>query len=155
MNLPRIGLIDTENEVGDKWSERYSMIDAMRDKAAISHLVSLFWENLQDVLGSEKAAALHRYYITNECPIPSAIYCDALIHCQLVNFEEMTREEKLDFLLAAAYEIMGVEDIEEYPDEHEEDADLYNAATERLFDQFLNDRYGVDPNPFETGDFEW
>ena len=23
------------------------------------------------------------------------------------------------------------------------------------FDQFLNDRYGVDPNPFETGDFEW
>ena len=23
------------------------------------------------------------------------------------------------------------------------------------FDQFLNDRYGADPNPFETGDFEW
>jgi hypothetical protein len=41
----------------------------------------------------------------------------------------MTREKKLDFLLAAAYEIMGVDDMEEYPDEHEEDAYLYNAAT--------------------------
>lgn len=23
------------------------------------------------------------------------------------------------------------------------------------FDQFLNDKYGVDPNPFENEDFEW
>ena len=179
--------LDTENEIGDKWSERYSMIDAMRDKAAIGHLVSLLWENLQDVLGREKAAALHRYYITNECPIPSAIYCDALVHCQLVNFEKMTRDEKLDYLLAAAYEIMGIDDIEEYPDEHEEDAALYNEAIAQLnagdanrfpvrqgfyeamdeafdpskpmyrndFDQFLNDKYGIDPDPFETGDFNW
>ena len=179
--------LDKETEFGGKWSERYSMIDALRDKAAISHLVSLFWENLQELLGREKAAALHRYYVTNECPIPSAIYCDTLVHCQLVNFEKMTRDEKLDYLLAAAYEIMGIDDIEEYPDEHEEDARLYNEAIAQLnagdanrfpvrqgfyeamdeafdpskpmyrndFDQFLNDKYGTDPNPFETRNFNW
>lgn len=32
----------------------------------------------------------------------------------------------------AAYEIMGVYDIEEYPEEHEEDDALYNKAIERL-----------------------
>jgi hypothetical protein len=99
----------------------------------------------------------------------------------------MTRDEKLEFLLAAAYEIMGVDDIEEYPDDHEEDARLYNEAIAQLnagdanrfpvrqefyeamdesfdpskpmyrndFDQFLNDKYGIDPDPFETGDFNW
>ena len=51
--------LDTENEIGDKWSERYSMIDAMRDRAAISHLVSLFWENLQDVLMLREYADLN------------------------------------------------------------------------------------------------
>ena len=81
----------------------------------------------------------------------------------------------------------GVDDIEEYPDEHEEDVRLYNEAIAQLnagdanrfpvrqefyeamdesfdpskpmyrndFDQFLNDKYGIDPDPFETGDFNW
>ena len=179
--------LDTETEFGGTWGERYSLIDAARDRAAISNLTVLFWDNLQSLFGKETAAALHRYYSSIECPVPSAIYCDALIHCQLVNFEEMTKEEKLDYLLACAYEIMGTEDMEEYPEAHREDQDRYRKAVERLnsgslkrfptrngfyeeldriydpakpmyrndFDQFLNDVYGIDPDPFETEDFEW
>lgn len=184
---PREEWLETETEFGGKWSEHYSIIDAMRDRAAIAHLVSLFWENLQNLLGREKAAALHRYYGYSECPIPSAIYCDVLMHCQLVNFEEMSKDEKLDYLLASVYEIIGVDDIEEYPDEFEDDGELYREAIKRLnagglkrfpirvefydaldklydpdkplyrngFEQFMNDTYGVDLGPFETGEFKW
>ena len=38
---------------------------------------------------------------------------DAMIRCELVNFEEMSREEKLAFHLASVYEIIGVSDWED------------------------------------------
>lgn len=184
---PRDEWFETESYTDHRWGDRYSLIDAMRDRAAIENLVGLFWENVQELLGREKAGRVYQYYRAIEYPVPASTYCDALIHCQLVNFDTMTTEEKLDYHLASIYEIMDVEDIEIYPDEFRADADLYYNAVENLnkngqkrfpvrtefyreldkiydpskpmyqddFDRFLNDTYGEDPDPFETGDFEW
>lgn len=187
-----------EDEPGDEWfnkisyadctwGDRYSMIDAMKDRAAIAGFVGLLWENVQELLGREKADSIYRYYQAIEYPVPSSTYCDVLIHCQMVNFETMTPEEKLDYHLASIYEIMDVEDMEEYPDEFRVDADLYHKAVSELnsgelkrfpvrtefyeeldriydpskpmyedaFEKFLEDTYGKNPDPFETGHFEW
>lgn len=179
---------ETENEIGKKWEESYTVFDAMRDKAQIAQLTALFWENLQELMGKEKCRAVYNYYMEICIPIiPSSLYCDALIRCELVNFEEMSREEKLAFHLASVYEIIGVsdwEDIPEYLESSEEDyrsaIGLLNgnggnrfpvgnrffdaldqaAASERLryredFDRLLDEMYGEDPDPFETGEFRW
>ena len=185
---PRDEWFETESgPSGRKWGDRYSRIDMMRDRAAIAHLVGLLWENVQELLGREKADQIYRYYRAIEYSVPSSTYCDVLIHCQLVNFESMTDDEKRDYHLASIYEIIDVSEIEEYPDEYRVDADLYYNAVEKLnadgqkrfpvrtdfyieldkiydpskpmyqddFDNFLNDTYGEDPDPFETGEFNW
>ena len=64
-------------------------IDAVRDRGYLCHLTGLFWQNLQELLGKEKANVIYDYYMGADFPAPTAMYCDALIHCQLVNFEEV------------------------------------------------------------------
>ena len=184
---PRDSWFETETEFGGKWRETYSMIDAMKDRAAINHLVSLFWDNIQELFGREKADTVYYYLLSKEYTIVSYVYCDALIHCQLVNFGDMSRKEKISYLLACFYEIIDIEALETYPQDFEEDVKLYHDAIKALnsggitrfpvksvfydemdkiydptkpmyrdtFDQFLNDTYGEDPDPYETGEFEW
>jgi len=99
----------------------------------------------------------------------------------------MSREEKLEFLLAAIYEIIDTDNLNTYPDDYEPSTSEYREAAKSLnscsiprfpvkeefykaldevydpkkpfyrddFDRFLNDTYGEDPDPFETGRFEW
>ena len=115
------------------------------------------------------------------------MYCDALIHCQIVNFPNMNREEKLRFLLASLYEIIDVENLNTYSDDYVPSTTEYIDAVGALnkgdiprfptkksfydaldkvydpnkhfyredFDRFMDDTYGEDPDPFETGNFEW
>ena len=92
---PADSWLEKETEFGWKWSERYSMIEAKRDRAAIANLVGLFWENVQELFGKETAKNIYDYFNEVEYTLPSSMYCDALIHCQLVNFPHMSNEEKL------------------------------------------------------------
>lgn len=174
-------------ENGQKWKEQYTMIDAARDRGQLMHLTGLFWQNLQELLGPEKANVIYDYYTGVDFPAPTSMYCNTLIHCQIVNFEEMTEEEKLDFYLASIYEIIDVEDMYTYPDEVGKSLDQYEKAIDTLnkdgrnrfpvreefyneldkvydpakpfyrnnFEDFLNDTYGQDPDPFGTDEFHW
>ena len=187
MDEPMDSWLDKDSEFGGKWSERYSMIDAKRDRAAIASLVGLFWDNVQELLGREKAKNIYDYFNEVEYTLPSSMYCDALIHCQLVNFPNMSRDEKLEYLLGAVYEIIDTDNLNTYPNEYEPSTSEYRAVVKSLtkssiprfpvkdefykaldkiydpkkplyrndFDRFLNDTYGEDPDPFETGYFEW
>ena len=184
---PEESWLETEAEFGWKWGERYSLIDAKRDRAAISNLVGLFWDNVQDLFGKEKAKNIYDYFNEVEYTLPTSMYCDALIHCQLVNFEDMSKEEKLEFLLASIYEIIDTDNLTTYPEEYEPSTSEYKDAVASLnkyniprfpvredfydeldkvydpkkpfyhedFDKLLNDTYGENPDPFETGEFNW
>lgn len=129
---PADSWLETEAEFGGKWRENYSMIDAMKDRAEISHFVTLLWDNLQFLFGREKADTIYYYMLTKEYTLASAVYCDALLHCQIVNFENMSREDKIRFLTAAILEIIDVDDMETYPKEFEKESKLYREATDAL-----------------------
>ena len=187
LDEPENSWLETESEFGGKWSERYSMIDAKRDRAAIANLIGLFWDNVQELVGKECAKNIYDYFNEVEYTLPSSMYCDALIHCQAVNFPDMSSDEKLSFLLASIYEIIDTDNLTTYPEDYEPSTSEYRDAVGSLnkynvprfpvresfydaldkvydpkkpfyrddFDRFLNDTYGEDPDPFETGDFEW
>ena len=144
-------------------------------------------KNVQELFGKETAKNIYDYFNEVEYTLPSSMYCDALIPCQLVNFPHMSNEEQLEFLLAAIYEITDVDNLNTYPEDYEPSASEYNNAIESLinydipkfpvkesfydaidkvydsnkpfyrddFDKFLNDTYGEDSDPLETGDFKW
>ena len=179
--------LEAEREYGGKWKESYTMIDAVRDRGQLLQLTGLFWQNLQELLGNEKANAIYDYYTCVGFPTPTSMYCDALIHCQIVNFEAMSDEEKLDYHLASAYEIIDVDDMMISTGDFETSRDHYRQAIAKLnkdgkmifpikeefyrkldeiydvakpfyrndYETFLNDTYGQDPDPFETGEFQW
>lgn len=184
---PEESWLEAKNDFGEKWADRYSIMDARKDIGAISYLTSLFWINLRELLGRETIETIFNYYESVECPIPAALYCDALIHCQLGNFVEMNEKEKKSFLIASLYEIIGSDDIDDYPDEFKKDNDLFYKALgdlinrkiprfpvredfylaldnfhdpaeplyEDMFQQFLDDTYGVDNDPFGEEGFNW
>ena len=184
---PEESWLEAKNDFGEKWADRYSIMDARKDIGAISYLTSLFWINLRELLGRETIETIFNYYESVEYPIPAALYCDALIHCQLVNFDEMNETEKKSFLIASLYEIIGSDDIDDYSDEFKKDEDLLYKALgdlinrkvprfpvredfyltldnfhdpaeplyEDVFQQFLDDTYGEDPDPFEEEEFNW
>lgn len=165
----------------------WTLKDAKRDRAAIASLVGLFWDNVQELFGREKAKNIYDYFNEVEYTLPSSMYCDALIHCQLVNFPNMSRDEKREYLLGAVYEIIDTDNLNTYPDAYEPSTSEYRAVIKSLtkssiprfpvkdefykaldkiydpkkplyrndFDRFLNDTYGEDPDPFESGNFEW
>jgi len=179
--------LDTETEFGSIWRERYSLIDAMRDRAALINLVGMLWENVQELFGREIAERTYDYFMESGYTGSASIYCDALIHCELVQFVKMNRQEKLMYLLACLYEQMDVYNLKEYPEEYKESAAEYKAAIDALngrgeirfpvrddfydnfeevydldrpmrrnrFEEFLNETYGKDPDPFELEQFEW
>ena len=166
LDEPADSWLEKETDFGWKWSERYSMIDAKRDRAAIANLVGLFWENVQDLFGREKAKSIYDYFNEVEYTLPSSMYCDALIHCQLINFPDMSDEEKLEFLLASIYEITDVDNLNTYPEDYEPSTSEYKDAVEALnnydiprfpvkesFYDALDEVY--DPNkPFYREDFD-
>ena len=121
---------DTESEFGGPWKERYTWVDVMHDRAQMTLLCALFWDNLQDLFGKEKAKDAYDYYQSVEYGMPYELYCNALIHCQCGKFKELSREEKTDFLLASLYEIIGSEDLLEYPDELQKYLEVYKNALE-------------------------
>lgn len=184
---PEESWLDAKNDIGEKWSERYSLFDARKDMAAIRYLTSLFWMNTRELLGKDTAETIFNYYESVEYPLTASLYCNAIIHCQMVNFEEMNEQEKKNFHIASLYEIIGTDDIDDYPDEFEKDDKLFYGALngllnrkpprfpdredfymaldrfhdpaeplyEDIFQDFLDKTYGVDPDPFETGEFHW
>ena len=109
-------------------------MDARKDMAAIRYLTSLFWINLRELLGSKTIEKIYNYYESFEYPIPAALYCDTIIHCQLVNFEGMHKKEKKNFFIASLYEIIGSDDIEDNPDEFKADKKLFHDAIDMLND---------------------
>ena len=124
--------LEKESEFGGKWKERYSMIDAKRDRAAISNLIGLFWDNVQELFGRETAKNIYDYFNEVEYTLPSSMYCDALIHCQLVGFPDMNNEEKLKYLLASIYEIIDADNLNTYPEEYEPGTSEYRDAVGSL-----------------------
>jgi len=132
LDEPDESWLEKESEFGGKWGERYSMIDAKRDRAAISNLIGLFWDNMQELFGRDTAKNIYDYFNEVEYTLPSSMYCDALIHCQLVNFPDMSREEKLEFLLASIYEIIDVDNLTTYPKDYEPSTSEYRNAVESL-----------------------
>lgn len=184
---PEESWLEATNDIGEKWGDRYSLMDARKDIAAIRCLTSLFWINLRELLGKKTIETIFNYYESVEYPIPAALYSDAITHCQIVNFGEMHKEEKKKFYIASLYEIIGSEDIDDYPEEFKKDKKLFYDAIDMLNDgtttifptredfyqkldefhdptkplyeedfySFLDDTYGEDPDPFETGDFNW
>ena len=99
----------------------------------------------------------------------------------------MNEQEKKNFHIASLYEIIGSDDIDDYPYEFKKDEELFYTALgdlinpkvprfpvredfyraldkfhdpseplyEDIFQDFLDKTYGVDPDPFETGEFNW
>lgn len=110
-DAPRDDWFYTACEYGGKWNERYSMIQAMRDRAVISGFIALLWSNIEELFGEDRAKCMYDLYNELICPVPMSLYCDALIHCQLVYFPELNRKEKLQFLTAAFYEIIEIGSI--------------------------------------------
>lgn len=108
------------------------MIDAKRDRAVIGNLVGLFWNNVQEFFGREKAENIYNYFNEVEYTLPASMYCEALIHCQLVNFPDMSKEEMKEFLIAAIYETTDVENLTTYPEDYEPSTSVYKNAVELL-----------------------
>ena len=132
LDEPEESWLEKDTEFGGKWSDHYSMIDAKRDRAAISNLIGLIWENVQELFGRERAKNIYDYFNEVEYTLPSSMYCDALIHCQLVNFPDMNDDEKIKFLLASIYEIIDVDNLSTYPEEYEPSNSEYRDAVGSL-----------------------
>ena len=121
----------------------YSLIQAICDRAQISLFNSLVWENLADLFGKETAEMLYEYFEEKEYTVPaSALYIDALLHCQIIQFDEMKPEDRRNFLLASMFEILGTEDLpgnleegdteENVAEEFIAQKDIYNEALKSL-----------------------
>ena len=65
--------------------EDYNMIHANKDRAMILHFISLLWENVEDLLGSELALEIMEYYESSEeFVLAPSLYTDALVHKSLM-----------------------------------------------------------------------
>lgn len=151
LDEPEESWFEKESEFGGKWKERYSIIDSKRDRAAISNLIGLFWDNVQELFGRETAKNIYDYFNEVEYTLPSSMYCDALIHCQLVGFPDMNNEEKLRYLLASIYEIIDVDNLNTYPEEYEPGTSEYRDAVGSL-NEGSNQRFPVKESFYDALD---
>lgn len=110
----------------------YNMIRANKDRSMLLHFTSLLWENVESLLGSEKALAAMEYYENGEFLLAPYLYTDALIHWQLAHFDTLSEEDKKLFIIKALYEIIDSEDLSQYPDDYREAYDHYKEATESI-----------------------
>ena len=120
--------LDTEKEFRGKWRDDYTLIDAERDRAVIRNFTSLIWSNLQELFGVKQAEAIKYYFDNVEFAMTSSVYCEALLHCEMVCFENMTEDEKKQFLLLAAYETIDSCELREVPGDFAGCAELYAEA---------------------------
>lgn len=120
--------LDTEKEFRGKWRDDYTLIDAERDRAVIRNFTSLIWSNLQELFGIEQAEAIKYYFDNVEFAMTSSVYCEALLHCEMVCFENMTEDEKKQFLLLAAYETIDSCELREVPGDFAGCAEHYTEA---------------------------
>ena len=120
------------SDADEPWMKDYTYFDAMRDHAQIRHFTSLLWKNVQELVGNEPALYLYDYYEGTDYMIPLSLYCDTLLHCQLRNFPNLTREEKLQFLELSLYEIIDTDDLETYSDIYEESFARYKELIKNL-----------------------
>ena len=86
----------------------YNMIRANKDRLMILHFTSLLWENIESLLGSDKALAAMEYYDNEDFFLAPYLYTDALLHWQLAHFGMLSEEDKKLFLIKALYEIIDV-----------------------------------------------
>ncbi len=113
---PESRWFDTKDELGRPWRDTYTWIDAMRDRAAVAHFQSLMWENVQDLFDKDLAGAIYSYTVSaDELAAPLSMYCEAVVHSELVNFPSLTRQQKIAFHVASLFEILGTADIEAHP----------------------------------------
>jgi hypothetical protein len=110
----------------------YNMIRANKDRLMILHFTSLLWENIESLLGSDKALAAMEYYDNEDFFLAPYLYTDALLHWQLAHFGMLSEEDKKLFLIKALYEIIDSEDLSQYPDDYRVAYNHYKEATESL-----------------------
>ena len=118
----------------------YSMIQAIGDRAQMALFSSLVWENLTGLFGTDTAELLYAYYEGKEYAMPAPnLYIDALLHCQCLQFDEMSPDERRSFLLASMFEILGTEDLpgdaKEVGVEHDNAEEF--SAQRTLYDETL------------------
>ena len=113
--------------------EDYNMIHANKDRAMILHFISLLWENVEDLLGSELALEIMEYYESSkEFVLAPSLYTDALIHWQLANFGSLSEDNKRHFLLMSLYEIIDAEALLQHPDEYRQEYFHYKEASQSI-----------------------
>ena len=117
----------------------YDMIRANKDRSMILHFTSLLWENVESLVGSEKALAAMEYYENEDFLLAPYLYTDALLHWQLAHFGTLTEEDKKQFLIKALYEIIDSEDLSQFPEDYREAYHHYKEATESLKNKALSD----------------
>lgn len=111
----------------------YNMIHANRDRSIIHHFISLLWENIEELLGSEKALTAMEYYENNEeFILTPSLYTDTLIHWQLAHFGKLSEDDKNLFLLKSLYEIIDVEDLLQSPNDYKLAYKHYKEASESI-----------------------
>lgn len=113
--------------------EDYNMIHANKDRAMILHFISLLWENVEDLLGSELALEIMEYYESSEeFVLAPSLYTDALVHWQLANFGALSEDNKRHFLLMSLYEIIDAEALLQHPDEYRQAYNHYKEASKSI-----------------------
>ena len=129
-------LPDENSKTPDYPDYSYTLLQAVHDRAQIAFFNALLWDNVSEVFGNQIAEMLYEYFEDMEYYLPApSLYIDALLHCQCVQFDSMTPEEKKQFLLASLFEIMGTEDLFEDEEElYAKELELFDTALSLLAD---------------------
>ena len=125
MDEPCPKVFETLEDTDEPWMKDYTYFDALSDQAQIRQFTSLLWKNVQELLGKEAALLIYEYFENSDYMVPLSLYCDALLHCQLRNFPELNREEKLQFLELSMYDIIDSEELLSYSDDYPTSSSRY------------------------------
>ena len=115
-------------EKGLEFGQPYTKFDAIRDRAQITLLTSLLWDNILQLMGSAWAEAAYSYYEDMEYSASFANHIDALVQWQCAHYHKLTEEQKKAFLTLCLYEIMDAEELNDSPEEYPSASHFYQDA---------------------------
>lgn len=106
----------------------YDEIKATHDRAQITLLTSLLWDNLFELFGKEKALAAFHYCGNQSIGSAPSLYIDALLHHQGAVFDHLSEAERRSYLYLAFLEVLDSDELLKIPERFPKCSRHYQTA---------------------------
>lgn len=116
----------------DPYLQTYDEITALHDQSQIRFFVSLLWQNIASLFGTEETVSIYHYACCQEYRFVHPIYTDALLHYSMVHFHTLSDTQKKDFLKVCLYEELGSEELLDLMEENTECRSAYSESLASL-----------------------